>query len=95
MQKSSFPSVCSRLDNIKYEKLFQAPQFMPKFSPCGRIPALVLLNLLTHALEECTHQLVLLWGTGHDQLIGPELAGKDVVFFLPLLQEHTLALLFS
>ena len=42
---------------------------------------LVLLDLLTLALKECRHQLVLPWGFRHDQLIGPKLAGKDVMLF--------------
>ena len=46
--------LCNRYDN-----LFQAPQ--------GDVMmrSLVLLGLLTHAQNECTHQLALPWGTRH------------------------------
>ena len=40
-------------------------------------------QLLTHAYEECTHQLALPWGTRH--LISPKLAGKDVMILFLLL----------
>ena len=42
----------------------------------------MLLNLLTHAKKECTHQLALPWGTRY--LISPELAGTDAIIILLL-----------
>ena len=53
---------------------------------CTELFFLVLLDLVTHAQKECTHQLALPWGTRH--LISPELAGKDVMILLLLLVHH-------
>ena len=63
-QSAGLSYFSSTLLRDRYDNLFQAPQGDVMMT------SLVLLGLLTHAQNECTHQLALLWGTRH--LISPE-----------------------
>ena len=79
---------CPALQDLRdrYENLFRAPQGGAMILSCGRMTSLVLLGSLTHAPKECKHQLALLWGTRH--LMSPELAGKDLMLILLLLDSQ-------
>ena len=75
-----------RICGIGMRTYFRAPQGGAMILSCGRMTSLVLLGSLTHAPKECKHQLALLWGTRH--LMSPELAGKDLMLILLLLDSQ-------